>query len=206
MIPEAISNLFRLSMVIQKATPRDRFQKALASTTEPFDVSFDVAHVGSKFPRLESKESEWLKQRLGKAITQRRQYLRYAREHREKKARHQRDSVLDNSQQKPPTSEPDAQPAQQVKLDDRSVLSGQKPPSTLTPTAASTLIVARLEDAEHMSDTAVSRTSFVTSVNEDDGTNALKVPALKDLAKVGTAFECPFCWTIQTFRSQSTWK
>ena len=194
MIPEAISNLFRLSMVIQKATPRDRFQKALASTREQFYVTFDVEHVGSKF------------QRLGKAITQRRQYLRYAREHREKKARHERDSVPDDSQQKPPASEADAQSAQQVKLDDRSVLSGQKPSSTLAPTAASTLIVARLEDAERMSDTAVSRTSFATSVNEDDDPNALKVPALKDLAKIGTAFECPFCWTIQTFKSQSTWK
>ena len=206
MVPESISNLFRLTMVIQKATPRDRFSKALTSGRDPFDDSFDIAHVGNKFPRLDSQESQWLKQRLGNAITQRRQFLRYAREHREKKAKHDQDPVVVQSSTKQPVPEAHSEKPKSDLVDSKSLLLSQKTGSALAPTAASTLVVAHLEEAANMSDTGMSKSSFATSVDESSSENALTVPPLNSVAKVGIAFECPFCWTIQTFRSQSVWR
>lgn len=206
MIPEAISSLFRLSIIIQRATPRDRFSKALASVKEPFDDSFDIAHVGSKFPRLDAKESQWLKQRLGNAITQRRQYLRYVREHREKKGKHERGSDVAQVQIGQPAIDLHRAASHPIRIESQSVLSNSKPASTLAPTAASTLAVAQLGDAERLSDDAVSKTSFATSVDESSSPNALRVPALTKFANLGTAFECPFCWTIQNFKRESTWR
>lgn len=72
------------SIIIRNAMPRDRYIKAQSSTREPFLECFDIAHVGHKFPKIESEGREWLKRRLGKAISQRRQYLRYCREHHDK--------------------------------------------------------------------------------------------------------------------------
>ena len=205
-VPETISSLLRLSIVIQRATPRDRFSKALASAREPFDDQFDVAHVGYKFPRLQAKDSEWLKQRLGNAITQRRQYLRYAREHREKKSKLEHEDHSLSASKDVPSFDGPIKAVPQGMSDAQSAFSGQKPSSTLAPTAASTLIVTKLDDAEQMSDTGISRTSFATSVEESSSPGTLRVPPLSDFGKAGVAFECPFCWTIQTFRSQRAWK
>ncbi|KAF2262756.1 hypothetical protein CC78DRAFT_498061, partial [Lojkania enalia] len=73
-----------LKDALRNASPRDRFARALASKQITFDESYDISHVGHKFPFLAKPENMWLKERLGKAITQRRQYLRYTRDHREK--------------------------------------------------------------------------------------------------------------------------
>ena len=205
-IPETISNLFRLSIVIQNATPRDRFSKALASRRDPFDDSFDVAHVGAKFPRLDTKQSEWLKRRLGAAITQRRHFLRYTREHREKKAKHEDErSVEPNPSIRPALESPPEGPRQAL-TESQSVFSGPKATSTLAPTAASTLIIAKLDEAEQMSDTGMSKTSFATSVDDGSEAHALAIPALDDLAKAGNTFECPLCWTFQSFKTQRAWR
>jgi hypothetical protein len=39
-----ISSLFRVAVLIRKASPRDRFARALASS-EPFDATFYIRHV-----------------------------------------------------------------------------------------------------------------------------------------------------------------
>jgi hypothetical protein len=80
-IKDTIASLFRLAILIRKATPRDRYAKAVGDPN-PFIEDFDVSHVGHKFEKLNTEASRWLKERLGKAITLRREYLRYAREHR----------------------------------------------------------------------------------------------------------------------------
>jgi hypothetical protein len=85
-VKDTITSLFRISIIIRKASPRDRFAKALTSPREPFDDRFDINHVGHKFPLLDNREREWFKERVGKANTQRRQYLRYARNHRDRLA------------------------------------------------------------------------------------------------------------------------
>ena len=57
--------------------------KALSRDRLKLNDHFDVSHVGAKFPKLAADNQAWLRQRLGRAITHRRQFLRYTREHRD---------------------------------------------------------------------------------------------------------------------------
>lgn len=79
---DTVTSLFKISVLIRSATTRDRYAKAATARGEPFDAHFDIDHVGHKFLRVH--RTDWLEKRLGKAITQRRQYLRYCRQHRER--------------------------------------------------------------------------------------------------------------------------
>ncbi|KAF2685655.1 hypothetical protein K458DRAFT_15670 [Lentithecium fluviatile CBS 122367] len=79
-----VSSLFRIAILIRKASPRDRFARALAATKSPFDATFDIRHVCDKFPLIMEEGKGWLSERLGNAITQRRQYFIYTRNHRDK--------------------------------------------------------------------------------------------------------------------------
>ncbi|TVY88148.1 hypothetical protein LAWI1_G005905 [Lachnellula willkommii] len=202
-ITDAINNLFRLSMIIRNNTSRDRYAKAAAAALSvPFDDAFDISHVEHKFPALKSKGKEWLVVRLGKAITQRRQYLRYCREHHHKISREHhpipRPQVMQPSGIKPEV-------VAGLTADARSAFS--KLTSTLAPTQASTLLLtsdqlpeeAPLEDSQ-------SQTSYATSNGEDINSHKLRVIKLEDISRGASHFECPYCWQIQASKSQKTWK
>jgi hypothetical protein len=67
-IPETITSLFKLSMLIRNNSSRDQYVKALVSASKaPFDDRFDIDRVGNKFPRLYRNDKAWLRVRLGKA-------------------------------------------------------------------------------------------------------------------------------------------
>jgi hypothetical protein len=201
-IPETIASLFKLSILIRNSSSRDRYAKALAAAAKaPFEDQFDVDHVGNKFPRLYRDEMAWLRTRLGTAITQRRQYLRYCREHHEKLSK-----VPDLWDITEPISEPktsttflavQGQQSQPVE-DNQTVIS--KPTSTLAPTTASTVVPAKLESSENLErleeqdeDDNRSQTSYATSVGEDESDNKLSVVHLDEVATAGQSFECPYC-------------
>ncbi|KAF3006599.1 hypothetical protein E8E13_007221 [Curvularia kusanoi] len=57
-VKDTITGLFRISIIIRKASPRDRFAKALAASPQPFNDRFDIDHVSNKFPMLNTKEKE----------------------------------------------------------------------------------------------------------------------------------------------------
>lgn len=79
-VGDIISSLMKVSMLVRKATGRDRYLKAASAAGAPFLPDFDKRHVEDKFPK--ARQLPWLVDRLGAAITQRRQYLRYSRDHR----------------------------------------------------------------------------------------------------------------------------
>ncbi|TVY27474.1 Exocyst complex component [Lachnellula hyalina] len=201
-ITDAINNLFRLSMIIRNNTSRDRYAKAAAAALSvPFDDKFDISHVEHKFPALKSKGKEWLVIRLGKSITQRRQYLRYCREHHDKLSREH------------PITRPSIMEPSGIKLAEvagltanaRSVYS--KPTSTLAPTQASTLLLTSdqlPEDAPP--EASQSQTSYATSNEEDMSSSKLRVIEIEDVSKGASHFECPYCWQIQASKSQKSWK
>ncbi|KAK5996436.1 hypothetical protein PT974_01770 [Cladobotryum mycophilum] len=80
-INEVINCLFRLSVSIRNPAPRDLFMKSAATETSHFE-EFDISHVRSKFARADNNVIE----RLGKAISRRRQYFKYRELHHEKLA------------------------------------------------------------------------------------------------------------------------
>jgi hypothetical protein len=79
-VGDIITSLFKVSMLVQKATTRDRYAKAASAKDAAFLAEFDIRHVADKYPKLRAQP--WLLKRLGHAITQRRQFLRYCRNHK----------------------------------------------------------------------------------------------------------------------------
>jgi hypothetical protein len=79
-VGDIITSLFKVSMLVKKATTRDRYAKAASAKEAAFLAEFDIRHVADKYPKLRTQP--WLLQRLGNAITQRRQFLRYCRNHK----------------------------------------------------------------------------------------------------------------------------
>jgi pentatricopeptide repeat protein len=197
-VKDTITGLFRISIIIRKASPRDRFAKALAARQEPFDDRFDIDYVSHKFPMLNVENKEWFKERVGKAITQRRQYLRYARDHRDKLAREPKDLWQPEDIGPRTTLLPVLSQAGKTNL--------TKPPSTLAPTTASTLLAEKLAIYEEELDDNQSQTSYAVSLGEDDHESHLRLPSLAEVSKDATTFECPFCWTVQDIQRDSTWR
>lgn len=202
-IQDAINSLFRYSIIIRNHSNRDRYSKAAAAgINSPFNDEFDIHHVRHKFPALRSKKDEWLIERLGKAITQRRQYLRYCRTHHDKTSQ---DPGSKSGLQVIPSAKPIPHTAAQLIPSGRSDFS--KPTSTLAPTQASTLILApgqTIED-EILEDTQ-SQTSYATSTDEESSPHKLRVVPLEDVSKGLQHFECPYCWQILSIRTQKAWK
>ena len=201
---DTIASLFRISILIRNASPRDRFTKALAAKQAPIDDSFDINHVRHKFPRLDCPEKIWLQERLGKAITHRRQYLRYARDHRHRLA-----------EETPELWKPAIQaiPVEPGKLDISSTKSQSghtnlsKPTSSFAPTSASTFLDCgkQFSLSELDIDDNQSQTSYAVSLSEGEE-ETLQLPKLDDVAKKGFPFECPLCWTIQNTKKESSWR
>ena len=196
----------KTSIIIRDATPRDRYIKANESNRTPFIDSFDIAHVGHKFPKLDAEGRGWLKERLGKAITQRRQYLKYCREHHNKFR--QPDEVEPSSIDQTPI---DVFPSgNNSRIQAGTVKS--LPVSDFAPTDASTLQASMLRPGgstsqdvvEDVSD-AISHTSYANSVHDDRNESSLKLPNLVDIAQ-NFPFECPYCWGLQELRDEKSWR
>jgi len=77
---DVLTSLFKVSMLVKKATTRDRYARAANAKDKPYLVEFDIRHVADKYPK--ARDQPWLLERLGTAITQRRQFLRYRRNHK----------------------------------------------------------------------------------------------------------------------------
>ncbi|CAG8954756.1 hypothetical protein HYFRA_00004681 [Hymenoscyphus fraxineus] len=214
-ISETIASLFKLSILIRNSSSRDRYAKALAAASKaPFDDHFDIDHVGNKFPRLCGSDREWLGKRLGKAITQKRQYLYYCREHRETLSRAPglRDVIEITPEPIIGSTSLTVQKQNSTSHDDaQTVIS--RPTSTLAPTTASTVIATKLESAMRLGDVEEeaendnrSQTSYATSIGEDESDNRLSIIRLEEVAGTAESFECPYCWTIQKINNQRSWR
>ncbi|KAJ3537897.1 hypothetical protein NM208_g6131 [Fusarium decemcellulare] len=171
-ISDAIGSLFRIGILVRRATTRDRFQRALQASDLAFPREFDINYVKEKHRKI---CNNWLSSRLGGAIAKRRQLIRYCRDHR---------SRLGTEQT--------------IKDDTASCM--EKASSKAT-TFAHEVALRDLEVEEH--DDAVSFTSASTMV---DSASLLRLPSLVDLSPEEKPFECPICFTLQTFQREKAWK
>lgn len=78
-ISESISSLFRIGILVRKATSRDRFSQALQVSDLTFSKEADISYVRQKHPKL---GQGWLSTRIGGAVAKRRQFIAYSRDHR----------------------------------------------------------------------------------------------------------------------------
>jgi hypothetical protein len=190
-IQEAITNLFRLSMIIRKKPERDEYVKAAARYQ--MDPISDIVHVGDKYPTAKKEDLPWLMKRLGIAITQRRQYLLYRREHQER-----------------------IQEAHRLRAgpDGNTIWSGTKASTYLPDEQAAIDPKDQPLPLKIIIDTSQKRpqTEYADSSRGRDGaTDFLRTPPLpmrQDGSRVqyGDHFECPYCWRVQNVKDKYEWK
>ncbi|KAH8587113.1 hypothetical protein B0O99DRAFT_37904 [Bisporella sp. PMI_857] len=184
-IKEAITNLFELSMIIRKKPEQDEYLKAAAK--HPLDPTSDIVHVGDKYAHTRSGQY-WLRERLGTAITRRRQYLYYRREHQK---------LMEETHM--------------IKhIDGKTVWSGEKASTYQEgdfhqPRGADPLTMTQIVSQ-------LARTEYADSSKGKDGAaDLLRTPLLPRnangvRAEYGQHFECSLCWRPQVMQNKNEWK
>lgn len=169
---ETINCLFRLSITIKDPSSHDRFTNSGVTDTSHFE-EFDIQHVRMKFPLA----SETIIQRLGKALSRRRQYFKYRENHHNKLAH-----GLDEDE-----------------VDGKSTVASSLPQhlKQLSTTSADQVL-----NEDHESVSGFSQTSFATSAATSD---RRRVPDLPKEAEQGP-FPCRFCHMVVLVGSRKLWK
>lgn len=189
-IEEGITSLFELSMIIRKKPEKDEYVKAALATS--YDPTPDIVHVGDKYPLARSRDA-WLMERLGTAITRRRQYLRYRKDHQEKME--QIHEIRKDA-------------------DGKTVWSGEKA-STYVHGDILGKSISNPAMPSDLSSTGLGKrpqTEYADSSKGKDGAlDLLRTPLLpKDAkgvrVKYGEYFECPYCWRPQNVQGKNEWK
>jgi hypothetical protein len=186
---DRISDLFRLSIAIRKAPVTDEYAKA-ALRYPNFDRTTDSVHVQDKYP--EATAETWLIDRLGLAITRRRQFLLYRKNHQ------QRLEEVHNLKRG---------------LDGKTLWSGTKA-STHFPVSEECEISAFEDGNTDFNDEHHARpmTEYADSSHGTDGaTNKLRTPRLPlndngIRAQYGETFECPYCHRLHVVADKTHWK
>jgi hypothetical protein len=197
-ISAAIANLMKLSMLIRESSKRDDYAKA-ASRYNTWNPSADIGHVEEKYGTVKSgSDSAWLLERLGKAITRRRQFLTYRKEHHDKLTGDWGEDI-DVVVETPDT-----------------IREGKKPAKSIAPTQATTFIPDMFTPEKEGSDIAGSfgsQTSYeATEFASEDGPTKLMVPPPPKWAfegvpfEYGEPFQCPVCYTEQIVKNKNAWK
>ncbi|KAF4995056.1 hypothetical protein FDECE_12911 [Fusarium decemcellulare] len=177
-IVEDINCLLRLSVSIRNPAPHDCFKQSALTDTTHFEP-FDIQHVRSKFPTASTE----LIERLGRAISRRRQFFKYREMHHHKLA----SGLLDSASGTDDTVQ--------------STVASSIPYHLKTVPNIDTSASSILED-DDASAAAWSETSYATSATN---TERPKLPALPKEADSGP-FECPLCFMIVSIKSRRMWK
>jgi hypothetical protein len=183
----------KLSMLIRESSKRDDYAKA-ASRYNTWDPSPDISHVLEK-NRSAKTSTIWLLERLGKAITRRRQFLTYRKEHHGKLT---------------------GDWGEDVDGVDETIQEDKKPAKTILTSKATTFVpnmVPQEKDGSDVAGSFGSQTSYeATEVGSEDGPTKLTVPpppkwAFEDvLFEYGEPFQCPLCFTEQVVKNRNAWK
>ncbi|KAK0334423.1 hypothetical protein LTR02_010162 [Friedmanniomyces endolithicus] len=206
---DVITSLLKVSVLLRSATTRDRYARAAAaSESHAFVPDFDIRHVKDEYPKVGKRP--WLAKRLGTAIAQRRQFLRYSKDHSEKIARESRVSA----QPEITLSLAVTQVAPSVNRTSRGGGYGTLGAPTIAETTASTVDVARLQGVmlrpaqldQDNTDAQSESLSYLSSQSSLAVEGKLQVVRLDTLSTARVPFECPYCHGIVSMRSQGAWK
>jgi hypothetical protein len=186
---EIVRCLSRLAMAYRNPAPHDQF-RASVQWDKTFFQPYDALHVESKFP----KAANFLIQRLGKAISRRRQYLQYRKEHRSKL-----EMGLDTQRLEVLSSEPrSALQAPQSEFEVAASTVASSLPSRMKTIVNSTEYLDL--DKEFPDET--SQTSFASS---SYGAFRLRPPCPPRASSDGEPFECPLCFRFTSVRKVREW-
>lgn len=177
----SISHLFSLSTLIRRGRPKGRLPKP--DSFVALESSPDIKHVEDKFPKV--TKTPWLAQRLGNAITQRREVIHYRQTHRSRLAK-----VV-------PSEGDGADPAGR-----------DQAPGTIATTFEDTE-QSDVNQPGNRNSIFTSATSFISAYGHDMGR---RIPDLSNMTLDGVQLhyrepiECPYCRTIQTLENKLEWR
>jgi hypothetical protein len=186
------SSLMELSMIIRDSPLRDDYLKA--ASRYKLDPVWDIGHVREKHGSAKMS-SDWLLERLGKSITQRRQYLIYRKEHHKKLSEN-----LDEDTEDIEGNE-DENPEETI--------------AETKHTKATTVIERKYEprkDGSEAGGSFGSETSYEATVVGEGAEHRLLVPQHPTMAfdsipfEYGNPFQCPYCYTEQIVKNRGKWK
>lgn len=190
-IKSTTTSLMKFAVIIRKSPTRDDYLKA--ATRYNYDFSFNVfytSHVREQYGSTIGNR-EWLIERMETAITRRRQYLTYRRDHHDKLSR---------------TWDRD---------DDNAGLEDQREHTIAFTTATeyleNDLLKDELKKSERTEDSLGTMTSYENTIFGEVGLHR-SVPPPPALAfesvpfEYGEAFQCPYCYTEQVVRDRQAWK
>ena len=177
-IQESIDCLYRMSMNLRNVGGNRRYAKAAKIDVSYFE-SFDIQFMKQMFPLAE----EYLCERLGKAISRRRQFLKYQEEHATKLAR----GVIPDDDQTVTQSETTAST---IRPDPLSGAPGEAPREQ-----------AAYADADQES--MISATSYATIPGV---ANSIKWPSLPKAAESASPYKCPYCHIFIEAHTTSEWR
>jgi hypothetical protein len=199
-VPEIITCLYKLSQAIRNPAPHDRYLKSTSIDTSHFEF-WDIQHIENKFPNAPN----FLAIRLGKAISRRRQYLKYCDKHRRKLGQDIDPPRLPAIIRKVPKTVLAPQFFQNdeplTKVD--AVEPSEVATTVLTQTTATTFTASNIE-VEVESDSGQTQTSYTPSESADEGPKPRPPPPPKQFHD-NQPFECPFCFTIVNVKSIRSW-
>lgn len=201
-VKETIASLFRITIIIRNNGSGNGFARALSAYQAPFDHSFDINHVGHKYPLLNKEAKQWLRERLGIAITFRRQCLRYAREQQNSQGSYFTPQGPNLERHSVPPSEVELEQDPQARQTMNSDGSGKvASPAALTSVSSNT----QTQKKGAQDDDSEASHTLSLGDDDDDASNS-SVLRLSDAAKGAWPFECPLCCTPQTITQESSWK
>ena len=166
--------LYRMSMNLRSPGGNKRFAKAAKIDVTYFE-HFDIQYVQQVFPSAE----EYLSARLGKAISRRRQFLKYQEQHATKLAQGIDPSVEETAQSETTAS---------TLVEDSPAVTAVR--SSMLPTFADDMSM-------------VSATSYATVPGS---MSSIKWPSLPKASKYGSPYECPFCHVFIDAQSTHEWR
>ncbi|KAH9884170.1 hypothetical protein F4778DRAFT_763884 [Xylariomycetidae sp. FL2044] len=195
MVNQCVKALFRIDMLVRKATPQERFQRAVQQSRFPFPAQFDINYVKEKYPKLVSDQGEKIVIQLGNANAKRRQFIKYGHDHKAKF------DIED-----PGSKDEEPEPV----IKDQTVIGNLT--EKVSSKATTFLLPREHSDPQWLQPTAAKdededeTASLTTATTGFESERSLKLPRLQQLSPDGQAFECPICFTQQSFRGEKAWK
>lgn len=191
LMSECMKALFRIGILVRREVTYDRFQRALQRSRFSFPEQFDTDYVEQKHPKLRSKE-RGLATRLGRANAKRRQFIKYGRDHRTR-------LEMDMDVRQENVAEPKA--TLSIDLEAPTEQLSSKATTFVMPAENwnSELLAPPIEDEDDGASLLTASTTFDSKKN-------LKLVSLADIGPEGKHFECPLCFTLQSFHTERAWR
>ncbi|KAI0886876.1 uncharacterized protein GGS22DRAFT_158908 [Annulohypoxylon maeteangense] len=171
-ILQYIQSLIRIGKLIEKTSPRDRFEQALQRMNCLFPASFDATHARHTYPKLCKSSTQTLVERIGNANAKRRKFIKYCRDH---KAR--------------------------LEIEDDRATKQSGEATTLHPSRSAQFTHPEWDTTEDED-----RSSLTTASTTFESAESYTLPTLRELSADSEPFECPICFTLQSFSGDKAWK